>query len=244
MCGRFTLTHPNEAVAALFAYHQEDTVAENFPPRYNIAPTQPIATIRQEHGRRVLRLVRWGLVPEWVREPQNFSLLINARAETVLDKPSFKGAMRHHRCLVPASGYFEWQRDGARKQPFYIRLRQGGLFALAGLWAEWSGPDGNLIDSGALLTRPANQTLSAIHHRMPVVVPAEHFDDWLDVIHVDSGEAHRLLQPVSEDFFEAVPVSSRVNAVRNDDPELLKEIAVENPPQPAPAAPASQMDLF
>nr|WP_306265392.1 SOS response-associated peptidase [Pararhizobium sp. IMCC3301] len=244
MCGRFTLTHPNEAVAALFDYHQEDRAAEDFPPRYNIAPTQPIATIRVEQARRVLRLVRWGLVPEWVKEPQTFSLLINARTETVLEKPSFRGSIRHHRCLVPASGYFEWRRDGERKQPYYIRPRHHGVFAMAGLWAEWSGPDGNLIDSGALLTQAANQTLSKIHHRMPVVLPAEHFDEWLDVTHVDSKQAHKLLHPVSDDFFEAVPVSTRVNSVRNDDPELVSEIVMENPQKPEPAAPASQMDLF
>tara|TARA_R110000868_G_scaffold11981_46_gene58243 strand:+ start:3334 stop:4068 length:735 start_codon:yes stop_codon:yes gene_type:complete len=244
VCGRFTLTHPNEAVAALFACHSEDSVAEDFPPRYNIAPTQPITTIRQEQARRVLRLVRWGLVPEWVKEPQKFTLLINARVETVLEKPSFRGAMRHHRCLVPASGYFEWRRDGERKQPFYIRPRDRAVFAMAGLWAEWSGPDGNLIDSGALLTQAANQTLSKIHHRMPVVLPAEHFDEWLDVMHVDAKQAHRLLQPVSEEFFEAVPVSTRVNSMRNDDSALLTEIIIENPEKPEPAAPDSQMNLF
>lgn len=244
MCGRLTLTHPSEAVAALFKYESDDRAAEEFPPRYNIGPTQPIVTIRQEMGRRVLRLVRWGLVPGWVKDPQQFTLLINARAETVLEKPSFRGAMRHHRCLLPATGYYEWRREGGQKQPFYMRPKSSELFAMAGLWAEWSGPDGNLIDSGAILTQPANEALSGIHHRMPIVITPDRFDDWLNVTQIDAPEAHRMLLPVPEDFFEAIPVSSRVNHIRNDDPDLVTKVDAEAQTGRSPKAKDAQLDLF
>lgn len=244
MCGRLTLTHPTEAVAALFRYESDDKLVEDFPPRYNIGPTQPIATIRQEMSRRVMRLVRWGLVPGWVKDPQKFTLLINARAETVLEKPSFRGSMRHHRCLVPATGYYEWRRAGPQKQPFYMRPKGGKLFAMAALWAEWSGPDGNLIDSGAILTQPANEALSGVHHRMPIVMTPDRFADWLNVSQIDAPEAHRLLQPVPDDFFEAIPVSSRVNHIRNDDPDLTNEIDLDLKSEEPPNSGNSQMDLF
>lgn len=244
LCGRFTLTHPTEAVAALFRYESEDKAAEEFPPRYNIGPTQPIVTIRQEMSRHVLRLVRWGLVPSWVKDPQQFTLLINARAETARAKPSFRGSMRHHRCLVPATGYYEWRREGGQKQPFYMRPRNGELFAMAGLWADWSGPDGNLIDSGALLTQPANEALSGIHHRMPIVLTPDLFDDWLNVSHIDAPEAHRLLKPVPDDFFEAIPVSSRVNHIRNDDSGLIVRVETETNIEAPHTAKDEQLDLF
>lgn len=244
LCGRLTLTHPTAAVAALFKFESDDKEAEDFPPRYNIGPTQPLVTIRQEMARRVMRLVRWGLVPGWVKDPQQFSLLINARVETVREKPSFRGSMRHHRCLIPASGYYEWRREGGQKQPFYMRPKSGELFAMAGLWAEWSGPDGNLIDSGAVLTQPANDALSGIHHRMPVVLTPDRFDDWLDVATIDAPEAQRLLQPVPDDFFEVIPISSRVNYIRNDGPELIDEVEIEPASEEPPKTDDTQMNLF
>ncbi|MCR9237507.1 MAG: SOS response-associated peptidase [Alphaproteobacteria bacterium] len=244
LCGRFTLTHPTEAVAALFRYESEDKAAEEFPPRYNIGPTQPIVTIRQEMSRHVMRLVRWGLVPAWVKDPQQFTLLINARAETARVKPSFRGSMRHHRCLVPATGYYEWRREGGQKQPFYMRPKNGELFAMAGLWADWSGPDGNLIDSGALLTQPANEALSGIHHRMPIVLTPDLFDDWLNVSQIDAPEAHRMLKPVPDDFFEAIPVSSRVNHIRNDDADLINRAETDTNIEAPQATSDKQLDLF
>lgn len=244
MCGRFTLTHPNKTVQELFRYEEVDPTVEEFPPRYNIGPTQPIVTIRQEMSRHVMRLIRWGLVPAWVKDPQQFTLLINARAETAREKPSFRGSMRHHRCLVPATGYYEWRREGGQKQPFYMRPKNGELFAMAGLWAEWSGPDGNLIDSGALLTQTANEALSGIHHRMPIVLTPDRFDDWLNVAQIDAPEAHRLLRPVPEDFFEAIPVSSRVNHIRNDEPELINKVETDTNSETPQTAKDAQLDLF
>ncbi|MBA5779259.1 SOS response-associated peptidase [Stappia sp. F7233] len=221
MCGRFALTASPEEVRALLQYLD----LPNFPPRYNIAPTQPIAIVRQGPGGRRFALVRWGLVPGWVKDPASFSLLINARSETAGEKPAFRAAMRHRRCLVPASGFYEWKKmEGGRKQPFWIRPRDGGLVAFAGLWEEWSDPDSGDIETGAILTTSAAGRIAEIHDRMPVVIGKEDFADWLDVLNVGHREAAELLKPAPEDLFEAIPVSTRVNSARDDDPGLQEEV--------------------
>ena len=220
MCGRFSLTATPEDVRALFGYIDQP----NFPPRYNIAPTQPIATVRQEHGDRRFALVRWGLVPSWVKDPASFTLLINARSETAASKPSFRTSMRHHRCLVPVSGFYEWRRTDDGKQPFWITPADGSVMAIAGLWETWSDPDGGEIDSGALLTVQANRDISPIHHRMPAILMPENFDDWLDTGNVMAKEASQMLVPAPEGYLSAVPVSSRVNKVANDDPDVQRPI--------------------
>ena len=224
MCGRFSLTATPDDVRALFAYID----LPNFPPRYNIAPTQPIATVRLEHGERRFVLVRWGLVPSWVKDPASFSLLINARAETAAEKPSFRAAMRHHRCLIPASGFYEWRRTPEGKQPYWISPADGGLMAFAGLWDTWSDPDGGDIDTGAVLTTTANRMIGRIHHRMPAILMPEAFDDWLDTGNVMTRDVKKLLVPAPEDYLTAVPVSPRVNKVSNDDPDLQSQVEPEN----------------
>lgn len=251
MCGRFVLAAPPAEVRNLFGYADEP----DFPPRYNIAPTQPIATVRLEEGVRRFRLVRWGLVPGWAKDPAALSLLVNARAETAAQKPSFRAAMRHRRCLVPASGYYEWYRpDTGQKVPYWIRPRDGGILALAGLWEDWCDPDGGVIDTGALLTVPANHALSGVHNRMPAVIRPEHFDLWLDVKNASAKEVRALLRPLPDDFLEAIPVDTRVNAARADDPDLIREAEPEvAAPEPAPrkrktagggAPGGDQLDLF
>ena len=238
MCGRFALRQSPAEVSALFGY-RGDVPGADFPPRYNIAPTQPVATVRLSHGERRFALVRWGLVPGWVKDPAAFSLLINARAETAADKPSFRAAMRHRRCLVPASGYYEWHRpETGEKTPYFIRPRDGGIVAFAGLWEEWCDPDGGESETGALLTVPANAALAPIHHRMPVVVAPDDFDAWLDVGGTPLKEALALLRPAVGDLFEAVPVSGRVNSAREDDAALTVPVAAAEPG--APAEPATQ----
>lgn len=225
MCGRYTLIASPEEVRDLFEYVDQP----NFPPRYNIAPTQPIAVVRQSGEGRGFQLVRWGLIPSWVKDPKSFSLLINARLETAASKPSFRAAMQRRRCLVPASGFYEWQTTGGKtKQPYFLRPRAGGVIAFAGLWEEWSDPQGGEVLSGAILTRAATPSIAVIHHRMPAVVEPHLFDMWLDGDGVKPAEATELLTPVADDFFEAVPVSTRVNAVRNDDPQ------VQEPVEPVP----------
>lgn len=233
VCGRYSLTASPEDVRALFGYEDQP----NFPPRYNIAPTQPIAIVRNERGERRFALVRWGLMPGWVKDPSSFSLLINARSETAEEKPAFRGSMRHNRCLVPASGFYEWRKVGdGPKQPYWIAPRDGGLVAFAGLWSDWASAEGSQIDTGAILTTQANATLKPIHHRMPVVIAPQDFERWLDTAHTEPRHVRDLLKPPPDDLFEAVPVSTRVNAVANDDGALHDPVepATETPPAPKP----------
>jgi putative SOS response-associated peptidase YedK len=195
--------------------------AEAFPPRYNIAPTQPVAVVRVLGGRRQLNLVRWGLVPSWVEDPRDFSLLINARAETAAERPAFSAALRYRRCLFPATGFYEWRRgsNGVR-QPYWIRARSTGLIALAGLWETWSDRDGGEIDTACILTTSANATVAPVHDRMPVIIAPGDFDRWLANRGDPSDEIADLLRPPPDDLLEAVPIGDRVNDVANDGPDL------------------------
>ena len=229
MCGRFVLTATPEELQARFGYLD----GEDFPPRYNIAPTQPIAVVRMLHGARRFALVRWGLVPGWVKDPREFGLMINARSESAATNGAFKGALQYRRCLVPASGFYEWQkREGKRKQPYLLRPRNGGIVAFAGLWETWMGADGSEIDTACILTTAANDTVAPIHNRMPVIVSPGDFDRWLES---QDGVAD-LLHPAPDGLMEAIPVSDRVNAAANDDSGLIA---------PAVAAPASSgLPLF
>ena len=223
MCGRFALTATPEELQALFGYLD----GEPFPPRYNIAPTQPIAVVRHQHGVRRFALVRWGLVPPFVEDPRKFSLLINARSEGIMAKNAFKNAMRYRRCLVPASGFYEWQKGrgsagpNAPRQPYWLRPPGGGIVAFAGLWETWSDRDGGEIDSGCIVTTAANDTVGPIHDRMPVVVAPEDFETWLTG---ETDAALGLLKPAPGGLLEAVPVSNRVNKADNDDPGLLEPV--------------------
>lgn len=218
MCGRFALAATAEEVAALFGYLD----AEDFPPRYNIAPTQPVAIVREEHRRRRFALARWGLVPAWVEDPKRFQLLINARSEGIAAKPAFKNAIRYRRCLVPASGFYEWRRQGKARQPFWVRPRKGGPIGFAGLWETWSDRDGGEIDSACIVTTAANATLAPIHARMPVVIAREDFEVWLKG---ETDEAMALLAPAPDGLLEAYPVGDRVNKADADDPGLLLPVA-------------------
>jgi putative SOS response-associated peptidase YedK len=233
MCGRYTLTMTPEEMKRLFRYPE----TPNFPPRYNIAPTQPIAVVTADHGERHFRLVRWGLIPGWVKDPSSFSLLINARAETAAAKPAFRAAMRHRRCLVPASGFYEWRRTGPEKQAFLIRPRSGDGIAFAGLWEDWMGADGSEIATAAILTTDANRLVGQIHDRMPVVIREPDFDAWLDTDGHRPADVEGLLRPVPDDLFEAVPVSARVGAVRNDDAGVQAPIGEPLTMDAAPATP-------
>ena len=185
MCGRYTLTASPEALRALFAYAEQP----NLPQRFNIAPTQPIPIVRLVEGKRQFALVRWGLLPSWVKDPKTFTLLINARGEGVTDKPAFRAAMKRRRCLIPADGFYEWQKAGERKRPFYVHAKSGKPLAFAGLWETWTGPNGEELDTAAIVTTRANRTLAPIHDRMPVIVPPEAFDLWLNSNEVDATTA-------------------------------------------------------
>jgi len=229
MCGRYLITSPPEAVRAFAAYADQP----NFPPRHNIAPTQPVPIVRMEHGRRRFALVRWGLVPSWAKEI-GASPLINARADTLFDKPSFRQAARRRRCLFPADGFYEWRRDGRSRKPFLIRRRDRGLLAMAGIWEHWVGADGSELESAAIVTTDANATLAPIHHRMPVILDTRDLDAWLTTTETEAPGLARLLVPAPDDVLDAVPVSERVNKVANDDAALLDPVAEDEAPADGP----------
>jgi putative SOS response-associated peptidase YedK len=236
MCGRYTVTATPEVLRALFGYAEQP----NFPPRYNVAPTQPIAIVRLMNGKRQFALVRWGLLPSWVKDPKAFPLLINARGETVSEKPAYKAAMKRRRCLIPADGFYEWKALGNRKQPYYVRAKSGAPLAFAGLWETWTGPNGEELETAAIVTTDANQTLAPIHDRMPVVIAPEQFDLWLGGPDEDTTAATALIRPAPDNLLEAIPVSSDVNRVATDNPKLIEpsnEIIPEPKPKPkrAPA---------
>lgn len=224
MCGRFAITLPPEAVRAFFRYVEQP----NFPPRYNIAPTQPIpiVTARAHSGgaERHFQLVRWGFLPGFVKDPRDFPLLINARAETLAEKPSFRAAFKRRRCLVIADGFYEWRRPaaGARgpKLPFLIRRIDGAPMGFAGLYESYVDPHGGEIDTACIVTTAANALMAPIHDRMPAMIPPESFSRWLDADGVAPAEAQTLLRPAPEDALELVPVSMRVNKVADGDADL------------------------
>lgn len=220
MCSRYSLTSPPEAVRAYFRATGETA----FPPRYNIAPTQPALIVRANHaGERELVLVRWGLIPSWVKDPREFTTLINARCETAAEKPSFRGPLRHRRCLVPADGFYEWTGPARAKQPHLIRPKPDSnlpMLALAGVWEHWLGADGSEVETMAILTTSANTTVSAIHDRMPVIVDRPDFDTWLDCTPGSAEPIMHLLRPAPEGLLETRPVSTRLNNVRNEGAEL------------------------
>lgn len=220
MCGRYELhTHP-AALALAFGLPIPATIK----PRYNIAPMQDVPVIRaSSHGGRELAMVRWGLVPRWAKDPSIGSRMINARAETLAQKPSFRTALRKHRCLIPANGFYEWKVvAGGAKQPLHIGMKDGAPFAFAGLTERWLAPDGEVLDTCTIITTEANALLSPMHDRMPAIVAPADYERWLDVTLPDVGD---ILAPYPAQLMDYYPVSTRVNAVRHDDAGLIERIA-------------------
>jgi putative SOS response-associated peptidase YedK len=262
MCGRYVIISTPEAIRALFGYSEQP----NFPPRYNVAPTQPIPVVRLVDGKRSFALMRWGLLPSWVKDPNTFPLLINARGESVLQKPAFRNAMRRRRCLIPADGFYEWQaagKTGGPKRPYFVRARRRAdgsapPLAFAGLYETWTGPNGEELDTAAVITTSANRTLAAIHDRMPVFVPKEAFDLWLDCANVEADVAAALIRPADGALLEAFEISTAVNRVANDSATLIaplsavpgaaarpmEEPAVKPEKEKKPKAPDGQASLF
>lgn len=217
MCSRYSLTSPPEAVRAYFSARNKP----EFPPRYNIAPTQPVLVARLDHkGERELTLVRWGLIPSWVKNPAEFTTLINARAETAADKPSFRAALRHRRCLVPTDGFYEWTGKTGAKRPHLIRPRIGGPMAMAGLVEHWMGADGSEIETMAILTVAANTTVQTLHDRMPLILAPDTFERWLDCRPGTATDIMPLMVPAADDLLEIVEVSPKLNSTRNEGPEV------------------------
>lgn len=217
MCGRFTLATPATQLATQFQL----AAVPDIVARYNIAPTQQVAAVRATEAGRELALLRWGLVPSWAKDLSMGAKLINARSETAAEKPAFRSAMRQRRCIIPADGFYEWQAQAGGKQPFHIRLADHGTFGLAGLWEQWKSPEGSWVQSCTILTTSANSLMQPLHDRMPVILPPERYDLWLDPGLHDVAPLQELLAPFPAEALVAVPVSKAVNKVGNDGPSLI-----------------------
>lgn len=221
VCGRFTLTSSSEALAADF----EVSEVEHFAPRYNIAPSQEIAVVREDDaGGRECVALRWGLIPAWAKDPKKSHAPINARSETAASKPTFREAMSRRRCLVPASGFYEWRGKGGAKQPFYFRMQQRELFAIAGIFEVWRGEGGEIIESVALLTADANEVVAPVHERMPVILAPSDYKRWLDRENRDSDSIADLTVPCPVDWLRALAVSPKVNSPSFDEPACIEKI--------------------
>jgi putative SOS response-associated peptidase YedK len=228
MCGRFTLTTTPEELARHFGLDETPVLA----PRFNVAPSQAIATVSRtrETARPTLVLRRWGLLPSWAKDPKIAQRMINARAETLAEKPAFRAAFRKRRCLVPADGYYEWAaRAGARKQPYHITLSGQRCFGIAGLWESWRDPAGGTLESCTLLTTQSHATLRAVHDRMPVIVDPVDYADWLDPAADADAVLERLLASAASRPLELHPVGRRVNDPRYDGPACLEPMVAGAP---------------
>ena len=251
MCGRFGLLHTWDE---MFESYSLISPALNLQERFNIAPTQAIVavTASREAGGNTATLFQWGLVPSWAKDVSIGAKMINARGETVAEKPAFRAAFRRRRCLIPASGFYEWQKRGdGPKQPFWNTAADGGLLTFAGLWESWISPAGDELQTCTIITNTANDSLAPIHARMPVILAPADFDAWLDVRdETDTAAASALLRPAPAEVITAWPVPTRVNSVRNDDAQLIEPVepvATEEPSDSEPAAASKsvgQGDLF
>jgi len=221
MCGRFAFYSPHEAVIRLFGV----AAAPEIEPRWNIAPTQFIATVREAGGPREVAMLYWGLVPSWAKEKSIGTRMINARSETLREKPSFRNAFRRRRCLILADGYYEWQRSGPVKQPYFIGFADGQPFGMAGLWERWRDPaSGEPLESCCIITTSPAATVAHVHDRMPVIVPSEAYAEWLDPKNEATDRLARLFEPCGRPDLRARPVSRRVNDARNQGAELVEEV--------------------
>ena len=225
MCGRYKLSRRKQAVEEYF-----DAVSseEDWTPRYNIAPTQPVPVIRQhpKEPTRELSLMRWGLIPSWAKDSSAAARLINARSETASTKPAFGDALKSRRCLIPADGFYEWMRTGKAKQPYCFEINEGELFAFAGLWDRWKDPSGSWVKTCSILTTTPNAVAAAVHDRMPVILDPDAYDLWLDPGMTNVDAASELLKPFDARRMRSYPVSTRINQVANDDEECSRPVEV------------------
>jgi putative SOS response-associated peptidase YedK len=223
MCGRYTLNSHGDEVALLFDL--SETIP--LPPRYNVAPTQEAAVVRvvAPGEPRRLDFLRWGLIPYWAKEAAIGNRMINARAESVAEKPAFKHSFKKKRCLVAVDGFYEWKKEGKSKQPYLIRRGDRKPFAFAGLWSAWRDPDqGRPVETFTILTTDANERIRPLHDRMPVILTRENFDLWLDPKEEDTARLQELLVPAPNDFLETIPVSRTVNSPANDTPDCIEPL--------------------
>jgi len=220
MCGRYSITTPLEAMRQLFHFDG----SPNLAPRYNVAPTQSVPVVRRKNGGRELVLLRWGLIPSWAKDARIGASLINARGETVQSKPAFRSAFAKRRCLVLADSFYEWQKRGSAKQPWRIMLADGAPFGFAGLWESWHSTDGDILQTCSIITTEANDLTRPIHERMPVILDAADHARWLDPTTL-LPELALLLKPYPAAGMQAYPITTRINAVKNDDADCLTPLA-------------------
>jgi putative SOS response-associated peptidase YedK len=227
MCGRYRLSRRKQIIEGYFG---SDSGDEDWNPRYNIAPTQPILVIRQGAKEPVRQLspIRWGLIPPWAKDASGAAMMINARSETASTKPAFREPLKFRRCLIPADGYYEWVRTGKSKQPYCFEVNDAELFAFAGIWDCWKDPGGGWITTCSILTTTANAVTSAVHNRMPVILTPDSYDRWLDPRMRNAADASELLQPYDARHMRCYPVSTRINDPANDDEGCAQRV------EPAP----------
>ncbi len=228
MCGRYEVHTPVEEIARSFDARLTDEAAA-LPARYNVAPTLRIPVVRATPGGRVLEAMTWGLVPSWAKDPSGVKP-INARAETIFDKPMFRNAVRRRRCLIPADGFYEWQAGPGRKQPYHIGMVDGGLFAFGGIWEYWAREGEEPRVTCAILVTQANELMARIHDRMPVIIAPEHYGAWLDPAGEDRTFLAHLLEPYPAELMRAKAVGSRVNNVKNEGPDLVEPLPSDRSP--------------
>ena len=238
MCGRFSQQRPASELAEIFA---AEPLVDDPGPRFNVAPTDDALVVVQREERRAVTAYRWGLIPHWADGAKVGSRMFNARAETLTSSPAFRDAFRRKRCLVPVDGFYEWHREGARRQPFAIARADGRPLALAGLWSGWHDPAADrVVRTFTIVTSRPNDQLAGLHDRMPVIVPDAAWASWLDPRLEDPAELHGMFEPRDDIGLRIWPVSPLVNNVRNDGPELFEEVA----PALAVSAPDPQPGFF
>ena len=224
MCGRYSMAAPTDAMKRLFDLGQ----LPDLEPRYNLAPSQLVpAVIQPQPQQREFRCFKWGLVPFWAKDPSIGNRLINARSETAAGKPAFRVAMRYRRCLLPADGFYEWKKTPNGKQPVYAQVDGGALFAFAGLWESWQSPEGQVVESSVVLTCRPNEKLKSVHDRMPVILPKERYEQWLDPACQDGQKAAELLKPFDSERMQLTEVSKYVNSPANEGPDCIEPMTGE-----------------
>lgn len=221
MCGRFSQTHSAEEIAAAFDLEE----IPQWQAHYNLAPTQTVPAIIASDDHRHFKPFRWGLIPSWAKDLSMGARLINARAETVSEKPSFRDAFKRRRCLIIADGFYEWRKEGTKKQPFYFRLETGEPFAFAGLWDRWQSPDGDRLETCTIITTDPNELTATVHDRMPVILPKASYDRWLDPTNQQITALQAMLHPYAKEEMVAYPVSTAVNRPTNDNADCIAPIS-------------------